>query len=386
MSASTTHSSLLGRRVRQLGEPAQLEISTAPPTSREVYAAAHVVANPLTSSAGVSNGVDHIDWDTTLQLRHDLWDLGLGVAESMDTSQRGMGLDWVGARELARRTLEAAAPRRARVVVGIATDQLASRSVTLTEIKDAYVEQLESIESLGGDVVMMASRHLARTAASAHDYADVYHHVLSHATRPVTLHWLGSVFDPQLDGYWGATDPWEAITSVRGILERDSARIRGIKVSVLDAELEKSLRAQVPADVRVFTGDDYNYVDLIAGDEHHHSDALLGAFAAVAPFASAAFRRLDADDVAGFNEILGPTEALSRLIFATPTQYYKVGVAWLAYLNGQQNHFRMLSGFETGRSLEHLASVAVEAGKIGLFTDPDFSADRAYRYFAVHGV
>lgn len=233
---------------------------------------------------------------------------------------------------------------------------------------------------------MMASRHLARTAASPKDYADVYHHVLSRATRPVTLHWLGSVFDPQLAGYWGASDPWDSLDTVLDIIDRDSKRIRGIKVSVLDPELERALRARIPRGVRVFTGDDFNYVDLIAGDETHHSDALLGAFAAVAPFASAAFARLDVGDVEGFRRILGPTEALSRLIFTAPTQYYKVGVAWLAYLNGQQDHFRMVNGFETGRSLEHLAALVKEADKIGLFADPDFTADRASRYFAVHGL
>ncbi len=374
-------------RSPRLGESAQLTVSHTAPSSREVYAAAHVVANPRTAAVGSGNGPDDIDWDATLQLRHDLWDLGLGVAESMDTSQRGMGLDWAGARELARRTLAAAEPRGARVVVGIATDQLAAGAyASLGEIGDAYVEQLESIESLGGDVVMMASRHLARAATSAQDYAEVYHRVLSRSTRPVTLHWLGSVFDPQLHGYWGAVDPWACLDDVLGIIERDGDRIRGIKISVLDAELERALRSRMPAGVKVFTGDDFNYVDLIAGDGTYHSDALLGAFAAVGPFASAAFARLDVGDVDGFRQILGPTEALSRLIFAAPTQYYKVGVAWLAYLNGQQEHFRMLNGFETGRSLDHLASLVVEADKIGLFTDPDFSADRASRYFAAHGL
>lgn len=371
----------------RLGDPAKLTVSHTTPSSREVYAAAHVVANPRTAAAGSGNGPDDIDWEATLRLRHDLWDLGLGVAESMDTSQRGMGLDWAGARELARRTLAAAEPRGARVVVGIATDQLtAGADASLGEIGDAYVEQLESIESLGGDVVMMASRHLARAATSAQDYADVYHRVLSRSTRPLTLHWLGSVFDTQLHGYWGAADPWACLDAVLGIIERDSDRIRGIKVSVLDAELERALRSRMPAGVRVFTGDDFSYVDLIAGDETHHSDALLGAFAAIGPFASAAFGRLDVGDVEGFRKILGPTEALSRLIFTAPTQYYKVGVAWLAYLNGQQDHFRMLNGFETGRSLDHLAALVVEADKIGLFTDPDFTADRASRYFAAHGL
>jgi Protein of unknown function (DUF993) len=368
-----------------LGEPARLATRSTPPTCRAVYAAAHVVADPRRACAE-NPGPDQIDWDATARLRHDLWSQGLGVAESMDTAQRGMGLDWDGARELAVRTLTDAKAVGGKVVVGVGTDQLTSATATLPQIRDAYLEQVEAIESAGGEVVLMASRHLARAAAGPDDYLSVYDAVLSNATRPVVLHWLGSVFDPALQGYWGFAEPKAAMDTVLAILTEHKHTVRGIKVSVLDPAIEVALRERMPDPVRVFTGDDYNYVDLIAGDGSHTSDALLGAFAAIGPFASAAFTRLDAGDEAGFRNILGPTESLSRLIFAAPTQYYKVGVAWLAYLNGKQDHFRMIGGFETGRSLTHLADLVRAADAIGLFTDPEFTAARAAAYFAVHGL
>lgn len=370
--------------LRSLGSPAQLRTSATAPTSRDVYAAAHVVADPLRASA--ENAADQIDWDATMSLRHDLWALGLGVAESMDTAQRGMGLDWEAARELADRTLREAAGVGGRVVVGVATDQIKSDTATLTEIGDAYSEQVEAIEGIGGDTVLMASRHLARAASGPDDYLTVYNAVLSRASRPVVLHWLGAVFDPALQGYWGRREPGQALQTVVDIIHRNQETVRGIKVSVLDPALEVELRRRMPEGVRVYTGDDYNYVDMIAGDDVGSSDALLGAFAAIGPFASAAFARLDDDDMIGFREILGPTETLSRLIFTSPTQFYKVGVAWLAYLNGAQQHFRMVGGFETGRTLTHLADLIRAADDIGLFPDPEFTARRAAAYFGVHGL
>ena len=368
-----------------LGEPTQLDTRSTPPTSRAVYAAAHVVADPLAACAA-NPGPDQIDWDATLRLRHDLWALGLGIAESMDTAQRGMGLDWAGARELAQRTLAEARSVGGKVVVGIGTDQLAAGPATVEQIRDAYLEQVAAIEAAGGEVVMMASRHLAGAAQGPDDYLAVYDAVLSAATKPVVLHWLGSVFDPALEGYWGFDEPKDAMDTVVAIMTAHRDTVRGIKVSLLDPALEIALRQRIPDPVRVFTGDDYNYVDMIAGDGSHTSDALLGAFAAIGPYASAAFARLDAGDETGFRDILSPTEPLSRLIFAAPTQYYKVGVAWLAYLNGRQDHFRMLGGFETGRSLTHLADLVRAADGIGLFTDPEFTAARAAAYFAVHGI
>ena len=368
----------------ELADPASLVTSSTPPISRAVYAAAHVVADPLRACDGVP-GVDQIDWEATLELRRRLWSLGLGVAESMDTAQRGMGLDWTGARELALRTLADAQQRGGEVVVGVATDQIIGADATLAEIRDAYLEQIGDIESAGGSVVMMASRHLARAAQSPDDYATVYGEVLAQATRPVILHWLGPMFDPALSGYWGHDEPKAAMATVVDIIGDHLDTVRGIKVSLLDAALESTLRELIPSPARVFTGDDYNYVDLIAGDGTRHSEALLGAFAAVPRFASAAFAHLDAGDTAGFRAILEPTLPLSRLVFAAPTQYYKVGVAWLTYLDGGQDHFRMLGGFETGRSLLHLAELVRVAGAIGLFTDPDLAARRASAYFAVQG-
>jgi hypothetical protein len=367
-----------------LNKPAHLDVRSTPPTSRAAYAAAHVVADPLRACAADQG--DAIDWDATLQLRHDLWSLGLGVAESMDTAQRGMGLDWAAAKELALRTLTEAQSVGGQVVVGVGTDQLTTPTPSLHEIRDAYIEQIEAIESAGGDVVLMASRDLARAAAGPDDYLTVYDAVLSSATRPVVLHWLGSMFDPALAGYWGFNESRTAINTVVQIITNHLSTVRGIKMSLLDPALEIELRNRIPEPARVFTGDDYNYVDLIAGDGNHSSDALLGAFAAIAPFASAAFARLDDGDEEGFRNILGPTETLSRQIFAPPTQYYKVGVAWLAYLNGRQDHFRMIGGFETGRSLEHLADLVRAGDAIGLFSDPEVTGARASAYFAVHGL
>ncbi|BBY86604.1 dihydrodipicolinate synthase family protein [Mycolicibacterium tokaiense] len=369
----------------ELVAPPVLVTGSAPPTSRVVYAAAHVVADPLRACDAVA-GVEQIDWDATLKLRRRLWSLGLGVAESMDTAQRGMGLDWAGARELALRTLADAPAHGGDVVVGVATDQIEGPTTDLGLIRDAYLEQIADIESAGGAVVMMASRHLAAAARSPDDYAKVYGEVLAQAGRPVILHWLGSMFDPALAGYWGHDEPKAAMATVVDIIAAHVDKVHGIKVSLLDAALESLLREQIPTPARVFTGDDFNYVDLIAGDGTRHSDALLGAFAAVPRFASAAFARLDAGDVRGFREILEPTLPLSRLVFRAPTQYYKVGVAWLTYLDGGQDHFRMLKGFETGRSLLHLAELVRVAGGLGLFADPELAAARVSAYFAVQGI
>lgn len=367
----------------EFGPPAQLVTRSEAPRSRAVYAAAHVVADPR--RAGTAGPADAIDWDATLALRHRIWSLGLGVAESMDTAQRGMGLDWPAARELALRSLADARGAGGNVVVGVGTDQLAGAS-SLERIRDAYIEQVTAIEEAGGEVVMMASRDLARVANGPDDYVRVYEQVLSAARRPVVLHWLGSSFDPALHGYWGFEEPKDALNIVVQLIAEHAGTVRGVKVSVLDPALEVALRERIPTPARVFTGDDYNYTDLIAGDGRTSSDALLGAFAAVAPFASAAFARLDAGDEAGFRAILKPTETLSRLIFTAPTQYYKVGVAWLAYLDGKQDHFRMLAGFETGRDLIHLGELIRAADAIGLFEDPEFTARRAADYFAVHGI
>ncbi|MDO0929590.1 dihydrodipicolinate synthase family protein [Streptomyces sp. TG1A-8] len=372
----------IGRHI--LGEPEALPTHADPSTSRLAYAAAHIVADPLRADA--TGGPDQIDWDATLHLRHRLWDLGLGVAEAMDTAQRGMGLDWPAARELARRTVAEARTRGAKVVVGIATDQLPAEADDLSTVRDAYLEQLSEIEGLGGEVVLMASRNLVRAASGPEDYVSVYDAVLKHATRPVVLHWLGEMFDPALAGYWGHSDPLKAMDVVTDLITAHAGTVRGIKMSLLDADLEGELRRRLPAGVHLFTGDDYHYTDLIAGDGHHHSDALLGAFAVVGRHAAAALARLDAGDEPGFREILAPTEPLSQLVFAAPTRFYKIGVAWLSYLNGAQDHFRMIGGFETGRSLGHLGDLVRAADATGYFTDPDFTARRAAAYFSAHGI
>ena len=384
--SSFTHVKLPGAsgiRSLELSAPAKLVTSALTPTSRNVYAAGHVVADALQASPGDPTV---IDWDATMAVRESLWDLGLGVAESMDTAQRGMGLDATTAIELGKRSVRRAAERGSQVVVGISSDQVEPGSLTLAGIADAYIEQLEEIEGAGGTVVMMASRELAKVAHDRDDYLQVYGRVLSRATRPVVLHWLGTMFDQELKGYWGADHFDAAADTVVALMQEHRDSIAGIKLSLLDAFKEVTLRNRLPEGVRLFTGDDFNYPELIAGDESGHSDALLGAFAAVPRFASAAFARLDKGDISGFREILDSTVPLSRLIFEAPTKYYKVGVVWLSYLTGGQSHFKMVAGYESGRSLEHLVQVFEEANRIGLFADPDFAADRASGYFQGIGV
>ncbi|SJM70941.1 DUF993 family protein [Gulosibacter sp. 10] len=352
------------------------------PRRRRVYSAAHVVAEPL----GASRGAGAVDWSATMAIRHRLWDLGLGVAESMDTAQRGMGLSAEQALRLGEATVREAAARGAEAVVGVTTDGLDSSAADLRELADAYIAQLRRIESAGGRVVLMASRQLAVAASSREEYLRVYGDVIARSERGVVLHWLGEMFDPALRGYWGAADAEAAAETVLELIHAHADRIDGIKLSLLDEELEVGLRRRLPAGVRLYTGDDYHYADLIAGDEEGHSDALLGAFAAVPRHASAAFAALDAGDVEGFREILGPTQALARLVFEAPTMYYKTGVAWLAYLNGWQEHFRMLDGFEAGRSIAHLVDVLALAGELGVFDDPEATAARAAAYLRGVGV
>jgi hypothetical protein len=369
----------------RMGPAGEFPVEAPPVASRVVYAAVHVVADPLRSGAG--NGVSAVDWDATLRQRLRTWRLGLGVAEAMDTAQRGMGLDWEQVRTLTTRTLEAGREVGGRTVVGVATDQLAPGRYELKEVVDAYLEQLDHVESLGGTAVVMASRHLAAAATSPDDYVRVYDAVLGAARRPVVLHWLGSAFDAELEGYWGSTDLDRAADVVTDLLRRHASVVDGIKVSLLDAARERALRLRAPAGVRIYTGDDFNYPELIATDpDGSHSDALLGAFAAVAPIARAAFARLDDGDEPGFRALLDPTVPLSRTLFEAPTRYYKTGIAWLAYLQGQQSHFRMLGGLEAGRDIIHLATVFRQADAIGLFHDPDLAASRMAGFLSVHGI
>lgn len=368
----------------QVREPAKLEVLTRPPMSRQAFAAGHVVANPATAAQGAPTS---IDWEATLKIRRELWALGLGVAESMDTAQRGMGMDAEMAMELAERTLAEAAKVHGNVVVGIATDALVTGGdYGLQDISDAYIDQLRRVEAAGGTAVIMASRHLAAKAKSAQDYLHLYRSVIDAAKKPVILHWLGPMFDPALEGYWGSADLEETSNTVLSLIESRTSMIAGIKISLLDAAHEVKFRRRIPASVRLYTGDDFNYSELVAGDDRGYSDALLGAFSAVPRFASAALKKLDAADAAGFKELMDQTIPLSRLVFEAPTQYYKVGIVWLAYLNGQQDHFRMIGGLETGRSLEHLGRIYEEANSIGLFANPELTAERAAAYFKMQGL
>jgi hypothetical protein len=367
-----------------LRDPAAPARPAGPLRSRVAYAAAHVV--PRVSGENVPGAPADIDWDATLAFRHHLWSWGLGVADAMDTAQRNMGLDPVATRELIARSAAAARTVGGQLVVGVNTDHLEQDVVSLAEVVDAYVEQLHFAEDQGAGVVLMASRHLARVATGPADYEQVYRQVLARAGQPVLLHWLGEVFDAQLRGYFGSTDAASAADVVVRIIEENADRVRGIKMSLLDAAAEVDLRARLPHGVAMFTGDDYHYVDLVAGDGERSSHALLGAFAAIGPLAASAIARLDAGDPEGYRRLLGPTEPLSRHVFAAPTSYYKTGIAFLSWLNGHQPAFSMVGGLHSGRSLPHLSEVVRLADAAGALEDPAGAARRWNALLAVHGV
>jgi hypothetical protein len=373
-----------GTRSRTLREPAALQRPVTPLRSRVAYAAAHVV--PRVSGNNVPGAPADVDWDATLAFRHHLWSWGLGVADAMDTAQRNMGLDAAATRELIARSAAAARSAGGALVVGVNTDHVADEVISLQQVIDAYVEQLHFAEEQGAGVVLMASRHLARAATGAADYERVYREVIARAGQPVLLHWLGEAFDANLRGYFGSTDATAAADVVVRIIEQDAARIRGIKMSLLDAGAEISLRARLPEGVAMFTGDDYHYVDLIAGDGERESQALLGAFAAVGPLASAAIAALDAGDAAGYRALLAPTEPLSRHVFAAPTAYYKTGIAFLSWLNGHQPAFSMVGGLHSGRSLPHLSEIVRLADEAGALENPELAARRWNGLLAVNGV
>ena len=340
-----------------------------PPASRRVFAAAHVAAS---GDAG-------IDWESTMRFRDHLWAHGFGVAEAMDTAQRGMGLSWPQARELIARTAarQAAAPHPGALAAGAGTDQLAGGAEhSLRAIIDAYAEQASFVQSTGAQVILMASRALAARARGAPDYLEAYGELLKQADRPVILHWLGEAFDPALLGYWGSADFDAAAGTVLELIERHGGQVDGIKLSVLDAGREVALRRRLPAGIRLYTGDDFHYAELIRGDARGHSDALLGAFAAITAPAAAALAALDEGDMAGYNAAMGPTVPLSRLIFEPPTYHYKVGVAFLAWLNGLQPHFSMLGGLHRRRPARHLIRVFELAAAARALTNPDLAAER----------
>jgi uncharacterized protein DUF993 len=342
-----------------------------PLKSRTVYAAAHVVARPG------SNAAASIDWEATLAYRRYLWSYGLGVAEAMDTSQRGMGLNWESAKELIRLSLKEAQACGGLIACGAGTDQLPEdQQATLDDIVEAYQQQCEWVERHSGRVILMASRALARSAKSPDDYIAVYSRVLSQLRQPAILHWLGDMFDPQLAGYWGSRDLNSAMEICLCLIRDQAARLDGIKISLLDAQREIDMRRRLPGSVRMFTGDDFHYETLIRGDGDGYSHALLGILDAIAPAASAAIQALDRNRIDEYDQILGPTLPLSRHIFEQPTYFYKTGLTFLAYLNGHQNSFCMLGGYETARDISHLGKLLVLAEHAGVLSNPDLACLR----------
>ena len=353
--------------------------------TRIAFAAAHVVLDPLRTAEPLTQPV--IDWEATLAYREYLWSLGFGVAEAMDTSQRGMGLDWPNALELIKRSTSAAKSRGDLVASGAGTDHLPTgKALTLQDVTQGYLEQCESIEAVDGRVILMASRALAATARHADDYASVYAKVLSQIRQPAILHWLGPMFDPALNGYWGDGSLSAAMENCLAVIRENRSKIDGIKISLLDADLEISMRRQLPAGVRMYTGDDFNYDRLILGDEQGHSDALLGIFDAIAPAASLALAALDEGDLPLYQSLLASTIPLSRHVFASPTQHYKTGVVFLAFLNGFQSHFRMVRGMESARSTAHLCDLFVLADQARVLRDPELAARRMRSFLLLAGV
>ncbi|MFI8833365.1 dihydrodipicolinate synthase family protein [Streptomyces afghaniensis] len=359
-----------------------------PFTSRTVYSAAHVVADPYADISPDSPAA--IDWDATLAFRRHLWSHGLGVAEAMDTAQRGMGLDWAGAAELIRRSAAEAKSVGGLIACGVGTDQLSATEIgypySLAEIRAAYEEQLAVVEESGARAILMASRALAAVAKGPEDYLEVYGHLLRQASEPVILHWLGPMFDPALEGYWGATDLDAATRTFLDVIAAHPDKVDGIKVSLLDAQREIDIRRRLPQGVRCYTGDDFNYPELIAGDDQGFSHALLGIFDPLGPLAAEAVRVLDTGNTQGFRDLLDPTVGLSRHLFQTPTRFYKTGVVFLAWLAGHQSHFTMVGGLQSARSLPHFAKAYELADGLGLFPDPKLAEERMKTLLSVYGV
>jgi hypothetical protein len=354
---------------------------------RIAYSAAHVVNDPLADHDPWLN--TSIDWDSTIGYRRHIWKLGLGVAEAMDTAQRGMGLDWNTSLELITRSVEAARDfdGTALVACGVGTDHIApDPSLSIDDIIEAYEHQVEAVEAAGGRIILMASRALAAAAKSPDDYIKVYSRILGQIKEPAILHWLGEMFDPALEGYWGNGDHLIAMETCLEVLAANAAKVDGIKISLLDDEKEIIMRRRLPEGVLMYTGDDFNYPDLIAGDEEGYSHALLGIFDAIAPAASAALQAMARQDMEAYHDILAPTVPLSRHIFKAPTRFYKTGVVFMAFLNGHQRHFTMVGGQESTRSVQHLAELFRLADKAGLLCDPDRATARMKTLLAVHGI
>jgi hypothetical protein len=356
------------------------------PLNRVAFSAVHVVADPYVDVDPWLKAA--IDWDRTIAFREHVWDLGLGVAEAMDTAQRGMGLDWPTSLELIQRSVGAAKARgNALVFSGAGTDHLAPEDAkNLEDVIRAYEEQLAAVEKAGGRIILMASRALARIARGADDYAKVYSRVLSQVREPVIIHWLGDMFDPALANYWGASDLDRATDVAVGIINANASKIDGVKISLLDKQREIEMRRRLDKNVKMYTGDDFSYAELIAGDQHGFSHALLGIFDAIAPAASYALSRLAAGDDQGFHDVLGPTVPLSRHIFKAPTRFYKTGVVFMAYLNGHQDHFTMVGGQESTRSTLHLAELFRLADRAGLLANPELATQRMKAVLGLRGI
>ncbi len=369
-----------------MGPASSFPTQAAPITVRTVYAAAHVVADPFRSPDPWSGGA--IDWDATLAFRHRLWGLGFKIAEAMDTAQRGMGLEWADAKELIRRSLdEAKTIPGADLACGVGTDQIAQHaSATLDDVVAAYEEQLEHVERFGGRAILMASRALCGAARSADDYFEVYGRLISGAQDRIVLHWLGPMFDPALEGYWGSGDTRTAMRTCLDLIDAHRGKIDGIKISLLDQAEEENMRALLPEGIKMYTGDDFNFAETMQGDGVRHSHGLLGIFDPIAPAAAAALGRLQGGDLEGYRAILAPTVPLSRCIFEAPTRYYKAGVVFLAWLNGLQSHFTLLGGLQSARGILHYAEIFRLADRAGLLDDPDCAAQRMKALLRLHGI
>lgn len=369
-----------------LSDAKPLVIKKGAALPRVAYSATHVVADPFADNDPWLTPA--IDWDTTIAYRRYLWDLGLGVAEAMDTAQRGMGLNWENAKDLIREALNAAQDYPDPLIAsGCGTDHLAAGpEVSIDDVIRAYEEQMAYIEGLGGKLIIMASRALNAAAKSPDDYVAVYDRVLSQAKEPVILHWLGEMFDPALEGYWGRDDHYKAMDVCLDVIASHADKVDGVKVSLLDKDKEIVMRRRLPDSVRMYTGDDFNYAELIEGDDQGYSDALLGIFDPIAPAACAALQALGSGDSKTFNDILAPTVPLSRHIFKAPTQFYKTGVVFMAYLNGHQDHFAMVGGQQSARSLVHLSELFKMADAANLLEDQSLAADRMKAVLKVHGL
>jgi hypothetical protein len=369
-----------------LGEPMRQRPRSGKPFNRLALAAAHMVADPFADNDPWLKAAP--DWDRTLAYREYLWDLGLGLAEAMDTAQRGMGLDWPLALELITRLTALARSKPGAVIFsGAGTDHLdPTEARSIDDVIKAYEMQFEAIEAVGGRIIFMASRALARVAKGPDDYVKVYDRILSQAREPVIIHWLGDMFDPALSGYWGTRDLNVAMDVAVGVINANATKVDGVKVSLLDKDKEIAMRRRLDESVLMYTGDDFNYAELIAGDEQGHSHALLGIFDAIAPAAATALGALTDGDLDGFHSAFGPTVPLSRHIFQAPTRFYKTGIVLIAYLNGHQEHFTMLGGQESARSMLHLAELFRLADKAGLFHDPHEAAARMARVMATYGI